>query len=104
MPALSGLTHLSLPQYGLHTGAALMRVQTMRNIDYFVGIPLCFLASLVQRVLTLRKTPCMTISASRSLGLRRCTIWYNMSCKNYRPQAQEEQAKMPWSETRHRSE
>ena len=30
-----------------------MRVQTMRKIDYFVGIPLCFLASLVQRVLSL---------------------------------------------------
>lgn len=31
----------------------LMRVQTMRKIDYFVGIPLCFLASIVQRVLLL---------------------------------------------------
>ena len=30
-----------------------MRVQTMRKIDYFVGIPLCFVASLVQRVLNL---------------------------------------------------
>ncbi len=30
-----------------------MRVQTMRKIDYFVGIPLCFLASIVQRVLNL---------------------------------------------------
>jgi ADP-heptose:LPS heptosyltransferase len=30
-----------------------MRVQTMRRIDYFVGIPLCFVASLVQRVLHL---------------------------------------------------
>src|SRR5215510_5622779 len=30
-----------------------MRVQTMRKIDYFVGIPLCFLASIVQRVLSL---------------------------------------------------
>jgi len=33
--------------------SALMRVQTMRKIDYCVGIPLCFLASLVQRVLNL---------------------------------------------------
>ena len=30
-----------------------MRIQTMRKIDYFVGIPLCFLASLVQKVLGL---------------------------------------------------
>ena len=30
-----------------------MRVQTMRKIDYFVGIPLCFLASIIQRVLGL---------------------------------------------------
>ena len=30
-----------------------MRVQTMRKIDYFVGIPLCFLVSIVQRVLHL---------------------------------------------------
>lgn len=30
-----------------------MRVQTMRHIDYFVGIPLCFLASIVQRILHL---------------------------------------------------
>src|ERR1044071_1047739 len=34
-------------------GVALMRVQTMRNIDYFIGVPLCFLASLVQSVLNL---------------------------------------------------
>jgi ADP-heptose:LPS heptosyltransferase len=30
-----------------------MRVQTMRKIDYFIGIPLCFMASIVQRVLNL---------------------------------------------------
>lgn len=30
-----------------------MRIQTMRTIDYFVGIPLCFLASLVQKVWSL---------------------------------------------------
>jgi ADP-heptose:LPS heptosyltransferase len=30
-----------------------MRVQTMRKIDYFVGIPLCFLVSIIQRVLNL---------------------------------------------------
>lgn len=30
-----------------------MRVQTMRKIDYFVGIPRCFLVSIVQRVLNL---------------------------------------------------
>src|SRR5215470_14699848 len=31
--------------------SVLMRVHTMRKIDYFVGIPLCFLASIVQKVL-----------------------------------------------------
>jgi len=30
-----------------------MRVQTMRKIDYFVGVPLCFLISIIQRVLNL---------------------------------------------------
>ena len=30
-----------------------MRVQAMRKIDYFVGIPLCFLVSIIQRVLNL---------------------------------------------------
>ncbi len=30
-----------------------MRVQTMRTVDYFVGIPLCWCASLLQRVLNL---------------------------------------------------
>jgi ADP-heptose:LPS heptosyltransferase len=35
-----------------------MRIQTMRNIDYFVGIPLCFLASGTQRLLhLLQRTP-----------------------------------------------
>jgi LSD1 subclass zinc finger protein len=34
-------------------GVALMRVQTMRHIDYFVGVPLCFFASIVQRILHL---------------------------------------------------
>lgn len=30
-----------------------MRIQTMRSLDYFVGIPLCFLASIVRKVLNL---------------------------------------------------
>ena len=30
-----------------------MRVQTMRTLDYFVGIPLCFCASIIQRLLNL---------------------------------------------------
>jgi len=35
-----------------------MRVQTMRHIDYFVGIPLCFFASIAQRLLHLfRRAP-----------------------------------------------